>query len=92
MLRSQQLQMLHEQERRMQQAQNLSIIQTDTKIWCPICRRQHDPKELGSILLDNSNDQIEDDNETCDLAPPGDEMNKLNSHWMPLNKLGYLSR
>ena len=92
MLRSQQLQMLHEQERRMEQAQNLSIIQTDTKIWCPICRRQHDPKELGSILLDNSNDRNEDDYEACDPAPPGDEMIQLNSHWMPRNNQGHQSR
>ena len=63
MIRSQQLQMLQEQERQMQEAQNLSIIETNSKIWCPICRIPHNPIEMGSILLENN---AEEDNGECD--------------------------
>ena len=93
MIRSQQLQMLHEQEKRMREAQNLSIIETDTKIWCPICRRPHSPGEMGSILMnDSSNGLMEDARNESGLAPPGDEVNQSNFDWKPINNQGHLSR
>ena len=91
MIRSQQLQMLHEQERQMQEAQNLSIIETDSKIWCPICRRPHDPREMGSILLEHANN-FEEANEECDMAPPGDDVSQQAFGRKPIKDLGYLSR
>ena len=91
MIRSQQLQMLHAQERQMQEAQNLSIIETDSKIWCPICRLQHDPREMGSILLEHANN-FEDDNVECDMAPQGDDVSQQLFGWKPIKDHGYLSR
>ena len=91
MIRSQQLQMLHEQERQMQEAQNLSIIETDSKIWCPICRRPHDPREMGSILLEQANN-LEEENVECDMATPGDDVSQQGFGRKPIKDLGYLSR
>ena len=91
MIRSQQLQMLHEQERQMQEAQNLSIIETDSTIWCPICRRPHDPREMGSILLEQANN-LEEENVECDMATPGDDVSQQAFGRKPIKDLGYLSR
>ena len=77
MIRTQQQQLMHEQEKQMVQDQNLSIIETNNQIWCPMCRRQHARAEFGSILVDNCSDSImgnEDDE--SGLAPPGEEDRK----------------
>ena len=94
MIRSQQLQMLREQEKRMREAQNLSIIETDTKIWCPICRRQHSPGEMGSILMENSGNDysMEDDQNESEMGPPGDEGGQPNNDWKPVINQGHLTR
>ena len=93
MIRSQQQQMLHEQEKQMIEAQNLSIIETDNKIWCPICRRAHDKKEMGSILFDNCMesrmDESEDDNT---LAPPGEEDSHSRFDINDFSMSGFLTR
>ena len=76
------------------EAQNLSIIETDNKIWCPICRRQHNNTEMGSILIDNcTNLSVEDsDGEETNLAPPGEEMSQLKLDWKGSHTSGKLTR
>ena len=75
--------MLREQEKQMVEAQNLSIIETDNNIWCPICRRRHNKNEMGSILTDNcSNLSVEKlEGEETNLAPPGEEKNLSKFDW-----------
>ena len=94
MIRSQQHQMLREQEKQMIEAQNLSIIDTDNKIWCPICRRQHDRTEMGSILVDDcTNSKMEDsEDDENNLAPPGEDNSQSKFALNNVTTPGYLPR
>ena len=67
----------------MVEAQNLSIIKTDNKIWCPICRRRHNKEEMGSILIENCSKLFLEDNEETEneLAPPGEEISQSKLDW-----------
>ena len=74
MIRTQQQQLMYEQEKQMVQDRNLSIIETNNQIWCPICRQQHDRSTFGSILVDSRSEAIMDDEDhESSLAPPGED-------------------
>jgi hypothetical protein len=78
----------------MVQAQNLSIIETDTKIWCPICRRRHNKGEMGSILIEDCSKLFQEDCENREiyLAPPGEEMSQSKLDWQGFSTPGRLIR
>ena len=82
LIRSQRHQMLVAQEKRMVEAHNLSLIETDTKIWCAICRRHHHIEEIGSVLKENCTDPTINvsNEETCPI-PPGEEENQSHFDW-----------
>ena len=74
--------MLLAQEKRMVEANNLSLIETDTKIWCAICRRYHHIEEIGSIIKENCIDSTikVSNEETCPI-PPGEEETQSHFDW-----------
>ena len=86
--------MLREQEKKMIEAKNLSIIETENKLWCPICRRQHHKEEMGSILIENcTNIEMDDiDEEDRNLAPPGEEGMPSKLNWKEFGAPGQLIR